>query len=172
MLRELNAQIEQKYIIEIKRKDAEFNYLKERINPHFILNTMQIISSTAVINEDYEVEQIVDKFCDILRYSLYNNDWKVPLENEVSHVKKYFELKKKSLGWETELVLSIDDNALGCFVTKLVLQPLAENCFYHGLRGNAGEHIIISAEMRADIPSIRFCARQYAIMRRIICLNL
>lgn len=150
MLRELNAQIEQKYIIEIKKKNAEFNYLKGRINPHFILNTMQIISSTAVVNEDFEVEEIVDKFCDILRYSLYNDGWKVSLKNEMDHVKKYFELKKRSLGWQTKLKLFIDDDALDFCVTKMVLQPLAENCFYHGLRGRTDEQITIRAYMETE----------------------
>lgn len=148
MIRKLDELIEQKYTMELKKVDAELNDLKGRINPHFIINTMQIISSAAVLNNDLEVESLIGKFCGILRYTLYETEHLVPLYKEVDQVRKYAALREMGLGWKVRIVYDIPEELLTCTVMKMMLQPLVENCYFHAFSGREGETIVLSAGVR------------------------
>ena len=149
MLRTINELIDQKYAAELRQLDAEFNDLKGRINPHFILNTMQVISSSAVLNEDRETEELIQLFCGMLRYTLYEPQRIVPLRKETEHVDRYLQLRRRGLGWKVDVRWDVPPGLQERPVMKLTLQPLVENCFQHAFCGRAGEEIRIRARLQS-----------------------
>lgn len=150
MLHTINELIDQKYAAELKQLDAEFNDLKGRINPHFILNTMQVISSSAVLNDDLETEELIQLFCGMLRYTLYEPQRIVPLRKEMEHVDRYLQLRRRGLGWKVDVHWDVSPELQDHPVMKLTLQPLVENCFQHAFCGRAGEEIRIQAWRQND----------------------
>lgn len=169
MIEKLNELIEQKYEMEVKKIDAELNDLKGRINPHFIINTMQIISSAAVLNNDLEVEGLIGKFCGILRYSLYETEHLVPLYKEVDQVRKYASLREMGLGWKVRIVYDIPEELTDCTVMKMLLQPIVENCYFHAFGGREGEQIVIAARKEDAVLKLEISDNGAGITDEALC---
>ena len=140
-----NDLIQQKYELELKRRSAELDDLKRRIDPHFLLNTMQVISASAVINNDSETEDLIQTFCTMLRYSLYEPRNIVPLSEEIAQAEKYCLLRDRAQGRRVTILYDIPEDLYGQPVIKMLLQPIVENCYFHGFTGEEGEKLWISA---------------------------
>lgn len=149
MVRYTNDLIQQKYELELKRRSAELDDLKRRIDPHFLLNTMQVISASAVLNNDSETEDLIQTFCTMLRYSLYEPRNIVPLSEEIAQAEKYCLLRDRAQGRRMTIVYDIPDELYDQLVIKMLLQPIVENCYFHGFTGAGDERLWISA-VRSD----------------------
>lgn len=145
MARYTNDLIQEKYELELKKRNAELDDLRRRIDPHFILNTMQVISASAVINNDTDTESLVQTFCTMLRYSLYEPRSIVTLADEIAQAEKYCLLRDRALGHKVCLKLDIPQELLARPVIKMLLQPIVENCYFHGFSGAEGEELRIAA---------------------------
>lgn len=145
MVRYTNDLIQQKYELELKRRSAELDDLKRRIDPHFLLNTMQVISATAVINNDNDTEKLIQTFCTMLRYSLYEPRSIVPLSEEIAQAEKYCLLRDRAQGRRVTILYDIPDALYDQPVIKMLLQPIVENCYFHGFTGAENEKLWISA---------------------------
>lgn len=145
MVRYINDLIQQKYELELKRRSAELDDLKRRIDPHFLLNTMQVISASAVINNDSDTENLIQTFCTMLRYSLYEPRNIVPLSEEIAQAEKYCLLRDRAQGRRVTIFYDIPDELYDQPVIKMLLQPIVENCYFHGFTDAQNEKLWISA---------------------------
>lgn len=124
-----------------KREAArnELSALKAQINPHFLFNNLNTIYSMASENNE-RTPDVILKLSDFLRYVLYDTSSEtIPLEKEVEIIRTYVGLQKERINPEiTEVILSTDGDFSGVNICPLLLLPLAENCFKHGIGKNAG----------------------------------
>ena len=121
----------------IAKRDAahnELSALKAQINPHFLFNNLNTIYSMAS-RKDERTADVVLKLSDFLRYVLYDTSSEtIPLEKEVEIIKTYVGLQKERLNPEiTQVVLTIEGDFSNARISPLLLLPLAENCFKHGI---------------------------------------
>lgn len=112
---------------------TQLDVLKNQINPHFLFNSLNSLSS--LIGDDPEkAEQFVDKLSTVYRYILLHNgrDW-VDLETELAFIKAYFHLLHTRYGEGVHLKLSVAASQGGLLLPPLTLQLLLENAVKHNV---------------------------------------
>ena len=127
-------------IIENRQKvQNELSALKAQINPHFLFNNLNTIYAMAE-KGDIRTKDVILKLSDFLRYVLYDtSSEKILLEKEVEIIKTYVGLQKERINQNiTYIILDIEGDFSGALIAPLLLLPLVENCFKHGLGKNKG----------------------------------
>src|ERR1022692_323421 len=112
---------------------ARMAALQNQINPHFLFNTLNSISSLVRFDPDTAREMIL-KLATILRRLLNNTDSFVPLQDEVAFIDNYLDIEVVRFGRDKlKVVKDLDPASLEAMVPSMLLQPLVENCIKHGL---------------------------------------
>ncbi len=107
--------------------------LQNQINPHFLFNTLNTISSLVRFDPDTAREMII-KLATILRRLLSSTDSFVPLREELEFIDNYLDIEVVRFGRDKLRVLKeLDPASLEVMVPSMLLQPLVENCLKHGL---------------------------------------
>ena len=120
-----------------KEVEAELAWLKNQINPHFLFNTLNNISSLTQIDAD-KAQDTVMQLSDLLRYAMYEtNKQKVPLEGEVEFMRNYIDLMKLRCNEMTTVSEEIAVEDGKAEVAPLLFISLIENAFKHGMNSNA-----------------------------------
>ena len=129
-----------------KNTEAELAWLKNQINPHFLFNTLNNISSLTQIDAD-AAQDAIAQLSDLLRYAMYEtNKNTVPLGGEVEFMRNYIELMKLRCNEQTSVnyQLSIDSEQVE--VAPLLFVSLIENAFKHGVSSGRPSAISIKLE--------------------------
>jgi two-component system, LytTR family, sensor kinase len=112
---------------------ARMTALQNQINPHFLFNTLNSISSLVRFDPDTAREMIL-KLATILRRLLHSTDSFVPLREEVEFIDNYLDIEVVRFGKDKLMVVKdLDPASLEAMVPSMLLQPLVENCIKHGL---------------------------------------
>jgi two-component system LytT family sensor kinase len=107
--------------------------LQNQINPHFLFNTLNTISSLVRFDPDTAREMIL-KLATILRRLLHSTDSFVPLREEMEFIDNYLDIEVVRFGRDKlRVVKELDPSSLEVMVPSMLLQPLVENCIKHGL---------------------------------------
>lgn len=115
-------------------RDAQIKMLRYQLNPHFLCNTLNAISSLVEAEESEKAQGMTVKLSRFLRYSLDNNpDTKIALETEIKALNLYLEIEKTRFGDRLQLDFDIDDQAKIAKVPSLLLQPIIENSMKHAI---------------------------------------
>jgi len=141
------------------KSEAELQNLKNQINPHFLLNTLNNIYALIEFNPPKAQQAVLD-LSKMLRHLLYdNNKMFVPLRQEVSFMQNYIELMRIRLPHHVELTtdFSLSDTS-GTLVSPLIFISLIENAFKHGVSCDTRSFIDISLKERSD-GKIEFTSR-------------
>jgi len=141
----------------IEKRDAtqnELSALKAQINPHFLFNNLNTIYAMASQNDE-RTSEVILKLSDFLRYILYDTSCDtIPLEKEVEIIRTYIGLQKERVNPEiTQVILTTEGNFEGVNIAPLLLLPLAENCFKHGIGKSSGT---ISIDIKFDGKQLHF----------------
>lgn len=113
---------------------AELQALRYQLNPHFLFNTMNAISTLIVEGRDRDAERMVTRLSDFLRLTLENDtEPEVPLAEEVDFAERYLEIEKIRFGDRLQSTVDISPDVLSAQVPALLLQPLVENAVRHGI---------------------------------------
>ena len=146
MSAELDTYTKQVYLSKIKQTEAELNALKSQIYPHFLYNTLEVIRMTAVGRNDQMVADMIEALSDQIRYVIGTVNDLVPLGREVDILTKYIYLL--NCRFSNKVTFSYDCAHLeNILIPKLILQPLVENAFIHGVKPMDGPgHIQLMAE--------------------------
>ncbi len=134
--------IAQQYQAKLEKRNAQLRALQAQINPHFMYNTLQVIGGMALEKDAPEVYSVTLALSDILRYSLNFSKEMVCLEEEVEYLKSYVMIQNERFGGKVQLKLELEPDTRKCLIPKLILQPLAENSFEHGLLNKAGDWLL------------------------------
>lgn len=125
--------------LEAMLKNSELEMLKSQINPHFIFNSLNSVSSLTIISPEKAREMIV-KLSDFLRYSLgKQNDQMNTLKDEVNNILLYLDIEKVRFGDRLQIDLDINEQCNHLFLPNLILQPLFENAIKHGIYESLGK---------------------------------
>ncbi|MBE7722812.1 sensor histidine kinase [Lacrimispora indolis] len=154
MSKELENYINQSYVAHMKQAEAEMTALKSQIYPHFLYNTLEVIRMTALEQEDSVVSEMIEALSTQIRYMIGPMQDMVPLEQEVDIIRKYVYLLNCRIKGKVKLVVEL--NGLGGQgVPKLILQPIVENAFVHGIKPKDGSgNVLISAELSEGLLEI------------------
>jgi len=113
--------------------NAEVNFLKSQINPHFLFNTLNSIYSQAH-NKSEHTEYSILKLSELLRYVLYETgEERVPLERDIQYINNYIDLQRIRLSSKITLRYTINGNLSGNTIAPLMLITFIENAFKHGI---------------------------------------
>ena len=112
---------------------ARMTALQNQINPHFLFNTLNSVSSLVRIAPDTARELII-KLATILRRLLHSGDAFVPLQDEIDFIDNYLDIEVVRFGRDKlKVVKELDPASLDVMVPSMLLQPLVENSIKHGL---------------------------------------
>jgi len=112
---------------------ARMAALQNQINPHFLFNTLNSISSLVRLDPD-TAREMIQKLATILRRLLHSTDSFVPLREEVEFIDNYLDIEVVRFGPDKlKVVKDLDPASLEAMVPSMLLQPLVENCIKHGL---------------------------------------
>lgn len=114
-------------------REAELRALQSQVNPHFLFNTLNMVSKTALLEGAERTSTLLETVADLLRYSLRPLDAHVTLRDEVAQVKRYMTIQAGRFRERFLFDLAIDESALTLPIPCLTLQPLVENALIHGL---------------------------------------
>ena len=133
-----------------KEVEAELAWLKNQINPHFLFNTLNNISSLAQIDGE-ETQEAIMKLSDLLRYAMYETDKpKVRLDGEVEFMRNYIDLMKLRCNEMTTVNCQLSIINYQLEVAPLLFISLVENAFKHGMNSNAPATIDIRLEQQDE----------------------
>lgn len=142
MLDEIERHIGREFEAELLLNKAEYKSLQAQINPHFLYNTLDTMSSIASIQNCSVVSNLCQSLSNIFRYSL---DVKHPYSTvgkEIMHLKNFIYVMKVRMGETVEYQFNIDENILQDSIPRISIQPLVENALKHGLRNARGNKTI------------------------------
>ncbi|MED4602762.1 sensor histidine kinase, partial [Paenibacillus validus] len=116
-------------------KELELQALQSQINPHFLFNTLNVLSKLALLEGAERTSDLIVSMSNLLRYNLRKLDQPVTLRDELAHVQEYFTIQQARFRDRVRFELDIEPDALQVPVPALTLQPLVENAFVHGIEG-------------------------------------
>ena len=126
---------------------AKLDALRLQLQPHFLFNTLNAIS-TLVHRDPAAADELIGDLSELLRLSLQTADHEVPLARELELLDCYLAIEQIRLGDRLRIVREIDPHARAALVPTFVLQPLAENAIRHGIEPRlAPGTLTIRAEM-------------------------
>ncbi|PFN99389.1 histidine kinase [Bacillus sp. AFS076308] len=132
-LKVLVTEIKQQGELDKLLKELELRSLQNQMNPHFLFNTLNTVSKMAYLEEAEETSRLIEAVAALLRYNLSDFDKVSTLRDEVSIVKEYFFIQKTRFGDRIQFITEIQEEYLDIEIPSLILQPLIENAFTHGV---------------------------------------
>lgn len=151
MVIQLKKLIEDNYISEMKKKDAQFMALQAQINPHFLFNSLEVVNSL-IETEKSDIAMIVNsKLSDLLRYCInHSSAGIVSVQEEIDYMCNYVYIQQIRFRDKFTFHIDIDENCLNYCIIKLVFQPFIENSINHGFAGKSNRNIWFSVQMSSS----------------------
>jgi|GEM_PF-1596803 Predicted signal transduction protein with a C-terminal ATPase domain len=135
------------YETELYAKRAELNFLRSQINPHFVYNTLAVISGMASEERTDEITDVAQSLAEILRYSIKGNEF-VTFEQELDIVTSYLTIQTLRFDDRFSIEYQISDDVMNIELPKMILQPIIENAIIHGLEDRLQEgHLLLYASL-------------------------
>lgn len=128
-------ELEQKKLI-VEQKDAQFKMLASQINPHFLYNTLETIRMRAFCNGDKELATIVKKLGKIMRRNLEVTNNVVSLKSEIEMIEGYLDIQSLRFQGKVKYNFNVEIKVEEYEILPLLLQPIVENAFKHGLEAS------------------------------------
>jgi len=114
-------------------REAELQALKSQINPHFLFNSLNSISSLTVSNPEKAQEMVIN-LSTFMRYSLMHNEKEmVSFSRELENIKLYLSIEKVRFGKKLNAEFEIDTHCMDAEIPNMILQPLYENAIKYGV---------------------------------------
>lgn len=135
---------------------AQFDTLQAQVNPHFIYNVLNTISSRAILDNDEAICEMCGSLGTMLRYSTNNKERYASVEKELEYLNSYFYLlNARHENW-LEVSVNVDRRIGKQVIPKMTLQQLVENSVKHGFQSrNSGRHISVTGRVLKDRWIIR-----------------
>ncbi len=134
MILRLKQLIQMKYQQESRVKSAKILALQAQINPHFLNNTLNLIGGMALSEGVPEIYKITCAMGNLMRYSISTDGKMVSLSEEVENLKNYVLIQEQRFHDRCTVTITLSEELKGVSVPQMILQPLVENCFEHGLQ--------------------------------------
>ena len=139
MLDHIENLIMREYQSKLHLNHAEYKALQAQVNPHFLYNTLDTMSSIAASQQCGMVSSLCKALSNIFRYSIDMKDSLSTIEKEIIHIKNYMYVMNVRMQNSIVVDISIDSNLMGESIPRISIQPLVENSILHGLKDKHGE---------------------------------
>lgn len=170
-IRELVAQNTRQQ--ELKR-ESELKALQMQINPHFLYNTLDSVIWMAEGGKRREVIEMTSALARLFRLGISKGQEVIDVRSEIEHVTNYLIIQKIRYKDRLDYAVEVDPSILGCRTVKIILQPLAENAIYHGVKNKPeggrvtvrGRRTAGGIELSVEDDGIGMDAEELALLRR------
>lgn len=132
-------------------RDAQLKMLQYQLNPHFLFNTLNAISTLILLKETKPANEMVLRLSDFLRHTLENDPVKqVTLQQEITSLQLYLGIEKARFEERLNVEYIVEDDAFSALVPSLILQPFIENSIKYAISSSLhGGTITIAAKVFA-----------------------
>lgn len=144
MVENLNALIDQVYKQRILAQKSELKQLQSQINPHFLYNSFFILNTMSRIGDNENLERFTEQLGEYFRFITRNAADEVPLAKEVNHARVYTEIQ--AMRFSNRIRVEFEDlpeEYANRMVPRLILQPIIENAFEHGLEKKMANGVLV-----------------------------
>lgn len=131
MAKRINDNIIKDYIYRLNQKQTELKMLQFQINPHFLYNALNTISSIAKLQDVEYIPEISASLSDMFRYNISGNEI-VTLREELQQTEHYMCIQKIRFPERFQMEIEADEELKDCQVLKFILQPVVENAYKYG----------------------------------------
>ena len=138
---------------------AQLKMLRYQLNPHFLFNTLNAISTLVLEKDGRQANQMLTKLSAFLRYSLDSDPLqKTTLTEELRALQLYLDIEKARFTDRLNIMIDVDDDALEAQVPSLILQPAIENAIKYAIaRMESGGEIGIVAKRDGEMLRMQVC---------------
>ncbi len=151
MIRRIKELIDELYVSEVRKKEAELKALQAQINPHFLYNTLDSINWIALRHKVPDISKMVTALSDFFRYSLSKGQDIIPIEDELRQVESYLSIQQIRFKEKLTFTIEVEPEVYGYAAVKLTLQPIVENSLVHGIEKKRGVgHVYIHARRSGE----------------------
>ncbi|MNZ82856.1 Sensor histidine kinase YpdA [compost metagenome] len=127
MVTQLRQHIKTEFELKLLRQQAEYKALLMQINPHFLFNTLELMSSLAMQRRTDDTVQVIESLGKMMRFSLKISDDLIRLEEELEYVDYYMSILKIRFGDRLDISLEKEGELGRLTIVKFIFQPLIEN---------------------------------------------
>ena len=120
-------------IIKTNLREAELHALQSQINPHFLFNTLNAGAQLAMMEGADRACTFIENAAEMFRYNMRNLDKPVTIGDEIRNVENYMHLLNERFADKIEFSLYKDDSTLERKIPCMILQPIVENAYIHGI---------------------------------------
>jgi two-component system, LytTR family, sensor kinase len=148
----LQKQEQEKSELQLKNKEMQISLLKSQINPHFLFNTLNSIS-TLMHSSKEQARKVITQLSDIFRYALDSHGGEsVKLIQEIDFIENYVRIQQVRFGDRLKFVKNIDPACFNTLIPPMILQPLVENSVKYGIAPKEdGGTIFLTVRRSGDI---------------------
>ncbi len=138
---------------------AQLKMLRYQLNPHFLFNTLNAISTLVLEKDGKQANQMLTKLSAFLRYSLDSDPLqKTSLAEELRALQLYLDIEKARFADRLKITVDVDDDALDASVPSLILQPAIENAIKYAIaKMESGGEISIMAKRDGEMLRLQVC---------------
>ncbi|MCI5648771.1 MAG: sensor histidine kinase [Fusicatenibacter sp.] len=153
MVTQLNYLINEVLVAQIKQQKYGLRILQSQINPHFLYNSLSLISGQAIMAGQDGISQMAQLLSTFYRTMLNKGKAMTSIRDELENTKAYVSIQQIMHSYSFDVTYDIDERCLSFSILNLVIQPLAENAILHGLdrKQSPGKGILtISCRLEND----------------------
>ena len=132
LMHRLNESIVKEKRMSLLQLQAQFDTLQAQVNPHFLYNVLNVISSRGIMDGDEEICEICGCLAAMLRYSTNTKERYATVEKELEYLERYIFLLKSRYEHRLEVEVECEESVKHEQLPKIVLQQLVENSIQHG----------------------------------------
>lgn len=153
-LKSLKIQI---YESELEKRDIEATNLRLQVNPHFIVNCLNIIFSLARSGKNREIKEFTKYLADYLRFSLWHTNGMIRLSDEMKCVENYLEIQKIRFPGTFSYIGNFEAEVMEIQIPSLLILNFVENAVKYAVRMGSEIEIIVSIRKEEDSLFISVC---------------
>lgn len=144
--------MEQSRLLDRLNRESELRALRFQLNPHFVFNALNSVSSLIIDRRNPEAEQLVERLADFMRVVLNEGNHRMTtVEQEVAQQSRYLEIEKVRFPDRLSFACDIAEDVRSWEIPVLIIQPLVENAIKHGVaRASGAVKIEITARRDGD----------------------
>lgn len=133
MLERIHTLIDEAYVQKLYTREYQLKALRAQINPHFLYNTLSLISARAIVAGQDDISEMVRLLTLFYRTSLNHGQDLTSIRNELENIRAYLSIQLTLNDHSFEVFYDLDEDLLDLTIPGLILQPLVENAIEHGL---------------------------------------
>lgn len=162
MIDELNQLFNKVLQLEILNRESQIKAMQEKINPHFLYNTLDSIYIKAIKFKDNETANMIYSLSQIFRLTLNSGRELISVSDEINLMENYLLLQKIRFKDKLDYSIMIEPEMLPIQIPKLILQPFVENSIVHGM-GKSAAPIKIEIQGNRDGNTLNFVIKDNGV---------